>query len=202
MSNRNKSKESINYRTERVFKTIAVSDYLADYVNVPRFIEYCRKCGNYNTVWSCPEYDFDPVDLWNEYKTLDLELIKISFDKSAINKQYTKDEIVDIAIRTLRPEKRKMMIDFMAKEKEIPGSLSLSAGSCDFCMDDIADKNNNCAREVGGSCRHPEKLRYSIESLGGDVTKTAKDLFGIELQWSEGTALPEYFILMCGLLRR
>ena len=43
-------------------------------------------------------------------------------------------------------------------------------------------------------------MRYSIESLGGDVGKTTKDLLGLELKWMTEGRMPEHFILVNGLL--
>ena len=43
-------------------------------------------------------------------------------------------------------------------------------------------------------------MRYSIESLGGNVGKTASKLLGVELMWMEEKKLPAYFVLVNGLL--
>ena len=45
-------------------------------------------------------------------------------------------------------------------------------------------------------------MRYSIESIGGDVTAPLKDLFGLEIKWAEGNLMPEYHILLGGLLMK
>lgn len=50
--------------------------------------------------------------------------------------------------------------ELFIRELELPGSQSLSAGSCRIC------RINHCARKNGEPCRFPDKLRYSIESLG------------------------------------
>ena len=43
-------------------------------------------------------------------------------------------------------------------------------------------------------------MRYSIESLGGKVGLTASKLLGINLQWIEAGQIPDYFVLVGGLL--
>ena len=43
------------YTTKRYQATIPVSDYLRDYVDIPTFLECCKKCHNYETKWSCPD---------------------------------------------------------------------------------------------------------------------------------------------------
>lgn len=81
-----------------------------------------------------------------------------------------------------------------AKEAEYPGSVSLSAGSCTICGE------NNCTKKDGAPCRFPEKMRYSIEALGGNVGLTASRLLGIDLQWITEGQVPDYFVLVGGLL--
>lgn len=56
-----------------------------------------------------------------------------------------------------------------------------------------------CARIEGGPCRHPDKVRPSLEAIGFDIGKTAKDLLGLEIKWSRGGFIPEYLTLVCGI---
>ena len=77
-------------------------------------------------------------------------------------------------------------------EQEIPGSLALQSGRCLLC--------ERCAREEGKVCRHPQRLRYSIESLGGNVTATLQELLGVELQWYTADSSPAYLVQVGGLL--
>ena len=89
--------------------------------------------------------------------------------------------------------KQELSDELLEKEKEYKGSISLSAGSCIRC-------GGNCTRKEKKPCRFPEKLRYSIESLGGNVGLTISRLMGIKLEWIEEGKLPSYFVLVCGLL--
>ena len=79
-----------------------------------------------------------------------------------------------------------------AEEEENPGSESLSAGTCQIC--------SGCTRPAGEPCRFPEKRRYSIESIGGNVGKTISKLCGVDLEWIEEGKLPDHFVLVGGLL--
>ena len=81
-------------------------------------------------------------------------------------------------------------------EKEFPGSVSLSAGSCGMC------RGGGCTRPEGKPCRFPEKMRFSIESLGGNVGLTVSRLMGIELEWMEEGKMPSYFVLVGGLMKK
>ncbi len=57
-----------------------------------------------------------------------------------------------------------------------------------------------CTRTEKKPCRYPDQMRYSIESLGGNVGLTVSRLMGIELEWIEEGKMPSYFVLVAGLL--
>ena len=75
-----------------------------------------------------------------------------------------------------------LMDELLMMEKQLPQSVCLSAGNAG-----IVEK---------------ERMRYSIESLGGNVDKLCKDLLGISLEWGKGGALPEHITLVAGLLKK
>lgn len=181
------------YRTERYYAAIPVADYLEGYVDVDTFLECCKACPSYDHKWSCPSYDFDVLEYWKKYETLDLTAVKILFDEDYAGKKFSKEELDRIMENSLGKVKAELSDELLAREKEIPGSVSLSAGSCIRCK-------NGCTRGDGEPCRFPDKLRYSIESLGGNVGLTISKLMGIELEWMEEGVLPRHFVLVCGIL--
>ena len=110
------------YELERFNDEISVEEYLEKYVNVDEFLECCKACPCYGTVWSCPPYDFDPVeDYWKKHKTLEVHGYKINFKP---------DVTVDESQKIMQRVKALMSKEMFAKEAEIPGSVSLSAGNC------------------------------------------------------------------------
>ena len=50
------------YTLQKFERKISVTDYMSDYVNVEEFLECCRSCPNFDKVWSCPGYDFEPEE--------------------------------------------------------------------------------------------------------------------------------------------
>ena len=97
--------------------------------------------------------------------------------------------------QTLMAEvKAELTEELYQREEDYPNSQSLSAGSCQICTED------NCTRKIGEPCRFPDKMRYSIESVGGNVGLTCSKLLGIRLQWMEEGQIPDYFVLVGGLL--
>ena len=45
----------------------AIGEYLNNCVDVEKFLSCCKKCRNYGGIWSCPEFGFDPNDIWKSY---------------------------------------------------------------------------------------------------------------------------------------
>ena len=175
------------YRLERFEERIPVKDYIKDYVNVDEFLECCKRCPNYDKVWSCPSYDFKSEDYWKEYESLYILGYKINFDGTVSQEE---------SLKIMAEVKENMAGELFKMENQCPGSVSLSAGSCSLCG------KGNCTRPSGKPCRYPEKMRYSIDSLGGNVGKTVHDLLGIELEWIEEGKVPSYFVLVGGLLEK
>jgi len=172
-------------KIETYEKTIRVEDYIEGYVCVDEFLEMCKACENYNRKWSCPSYDFDPVeDYWKTFEQLYI------VGKKMILEEEDKENWQAL----MKEVKAELTRELAEKEKDYPCSQALSAGSCQVCGED------NCTRKTGEPCRFPDKMRYSVESLGGNVGLTCSKLLGIRLQWIEEGQIPDYFVLVGGLL--
>ena len=195
------------YTTERHEAIVSVEHYLEKYVDVETFLEACEACPNYGKIWSCPSYDFDVIEYWKKYSTLELVAVKIIFDETIAGKLLTKEEQEDISRNSIREVKEQLAAELYEREKAIPGSISLSAGSCTLCKGASAHTENGdpsegfCSRLKGEPCRYPDKMRYSIESLGGNVGTTLSELMEMELEWMQEGRMPSYFVLVSGLLR-
>lgn len=172
------------YSVEALEQEVSVSRYLKECVDVEQFLGYCQACENYGKRWSCPPYAFQPRQLWKQYKRLHL-FARILCPSS--------DETLTGLLKGMRAEKEKLMTELLVLERRKPGALALSAGSCALCGDD-------CTRPHGARCRHPEKMRRSIEALGGDVEKTMELYFHRPIVWIENGEIPSYLTLVGGLL--
>lgn len=180
------------YTVEPVSTEISVSQFLETYVDPPRFLSSCKECGNYGTVWSCPPYAFQPEELWRRYETLRLYGRRLIFTPAAREKRYSAQELGQVLEETLYRERDNMSEELLRLERSTPNSLAILAGSCRICK--------TCTRRSGEPCRHPERVRCSIESLGGDVGRIMDELLHMPLQWIQDGMLPEYLTLMGGLL--
>lgn len=184
----------LEYSAEPLENKISVSEYVKKYVDAPRFLECCRACPNYTVKWSCPPYDFEPLDLWKKFSAFWIFGTKLALG-GAEGSEWNVWEPGGDAREALAKEKSKLLARALSLEKEYEGSLGLSAGSCDLCGKD-------CTKRFGVPCRHPEQMRYSIEALGGDVCATAENLLSTPIKWMTDGKLPEYFVLVCGLLMK
>lgn len=174
-----------DYIIQRIEKEIPVEEYLEDYVAVEEFLECCKACPNYEKLWACPSYDFDVMEYWKNYRMLRVVACKIQFQPETTSER---------AMEIMEEVKGDMSRELYEEEKKYPGSISLSAGSCNICGP------AQCTRPKGEPCRHPQLLRYSLESLGGNVGHTVRKLMGIRLEWMEEGKVPSYFVLAAGLL--
>ena len=170
-----------------------VSDFVKNCVDVPRFLACCRECPNFDGRWSCPPYNFSVETLWKRYTSILLYEEKVYVDPVLREKVYSQDEINEISCELLAPVKRQMTGELLAMEGEYPGSRALFSGTCDFCT--------ICAKELNEQCFHPEKMRYSIEALGGNVAQAVQIYFDDTILWAKDGRLPEYYILLGGLLK-
>lgn len=168
-----------------------VEAYLRQCVDVERFLGYCRQCPNYTKRWSCPPFNFDVLVFWRRYTRIRLIFQKVEMPELA-GKADAQSRDQAAAIR--RRVKEEMLETQYALERAYPGSCALSAGSCWLCP--------SCARAAGAPCVHPELMRHSIEALGGDVGKTAKRYFDLELLWSKNGEVPSYSVLAAALLMK
>ena len=173
----------MNYSLERFEKETDIVSYIDGYVNVEEFLPRCMECGSYGRVWSCPPFQFDPMELWRSYRRILIQGYRLSFGE---------DRTKETMTEALWKVKEHLSEELFVQEREFPGSLALSAGSCQLC--------EGCTRPEGVSCRDKERMRYSIESLGGDCGGALEKYFGEILQWAHGNRLPEQIILLGGLL--
>lgn len=164
---------------------LSVDEYLRDGVDAARFLELCKACPNYDRRWTCPPLAFDPLAFWREFKTFRA----ISWSINARSDMTSDDALVE-----LRELKAQMLDELLDVERATEGSLALSAGTCELCAE--------CAKVRGEPCIMPEKMRSSVEALGGDVSLLAERYLGIKLEWFSATSRPKRLSLIGGVLYR
>lgn len=170
---------------------IPVQHLISGFQNRDYFLRFCKECENYNARWSCPSLDFDVNEYLTRFQYAHLISTKIVFKKETIEKVCTNEEVENVTNETIREVRKLLSEKLLGLEKRYPSSVSIVSGGCNICK--------TCARILGKPCIHPEKMRYSLNTFGFDITKILKELFQIDLIWSNGK-LPEYYTLVSAFL--
>ncbi len=175
---------SFQYHIREMTAETTVSAFVEGFVRVEKFLPFCRQCGSYNTRWTCPPFDFDPLTVWHAYTGLRLYARILQADAP--------EQPLEDALEALKQEKLRYRERLRQWEQATPGSQMLLAGTCHECPE--------CERTQGRPCKRPEMLRYSMEALGGDVEGCLQHYFHRPMLWGRDGKAPAYYALVGGLL--
>lgn len=145
------------------FETVLpAAEFAARFCDAEKSVRLCEKCPNYGTRWACPPFDekFD-IDAFSEVRII-VRRIKIS---GGFDETYKRARL-DFDACILRRE-----------SQSAAGTLGMFAGSCANCP------LEECTRKIGRKCIRADGLRTSLEAVGFDVSKIARELFGLEIEW-------------------
>ncbi len=169
--------------------TIDVAELMNRYLDAERVRSYCVQCSSYGKVWSCPPFDFTTEDYLTGLVTAHIFGTKIAFGDTLLSRQLSVDERKAVMAEAIDTAWADELPRLYALEASHPGSR-IFTGRCRLC------RPLCCSRVSNEPCRHPRRLRHSLESLGFDLEKTAADLLGIPLQWATEGKLPPYITLI------
>ena len=175
----------LSYTTESYTAEIEAKSYIEGFRRTDYFLEFCRQCKNYGRRYGCPPFDEKTLSLVDDYEKVRIMGIKIIPYNKLLPLIATND--------LMEPVITEMNEKLLELEQSTGGYAFGFVGSCPYCG------GLPCARITGKPCRHPDKVRPSLEAFGFDMSKTAKDLLGLEIKWSQGGLVPEYLTLVCGL---
>ena len=174
-----------NYSVTRFEKELSIDELLSTYFDFEKTHKLCSACSGYAQTWACPPFDFEPEDFFRQYSVFRLIVDRIDNAGAAD---------VDEAQQRLFTEKDRYDQEMLDLEKSIPGSYGLAAQECVQCK--------KCARLSGHPCVHPDKMRYSLEAIGCFPVELVHDKFGFDILWSDGESIPEYYLLVAGVLKK
>lgn len=184
---------SIRYQASIITGSCPMPDFIERYVNVKFFQGFCTACRYYGKNWSCTPHDFDVLKFLRSYRAIKLIGVKIKIDRRTTRGLLCKDFQVPPELNTVIDNEKARLTEMLIREERgNPGSRYLFAGQCEICP--------TCARAEGSPCRFPDRMRYSLESVGADVTKIANEILGLDILWMKDNKIPEYLTLVCGLL--
>ena len=124
------------------------------------FSELCKKCRNYDKKYSCPPKSPDFPSICQK-EGLFIVLFKCDLTQIKNTPEFNKIRIANSIMKS-RIDKlmRKLETDFNNKLK------FLSSGSCRLCK--------KCNLEKNLPCKYPQKMRFSLESIGINVEKITR----------------------------
>ena len=181
----------MDYSVEYRNNSMPMVDFRQKYQDREKYMTYCRECTNYNTVWSCPPLAFDVDEYLGRFAWINVVCAKIVLSSEVIVGADTPEKIKTVGWEILLTVKLDMEEKLRQLERKIPGSISLSSGGCNLCK--------ACSRKDAHPCRQPDRMRYSLDAFGFDLTAITKDMFDIDILWCR-ERLPDYFTLIHGIL--
>jgi len=181
----------MNYTVKTSEATIGASEFIARYRDVERFDAYCRQCPGYGMSWNCPPFDFDPRTRSDGFLTVRLMGTTIEFDEETRAACKTAGESASVGREAMAQVWKTLLPQLYELERQHPGSRCFTF-RCVLCPE-------GCTRPEGKPCRHPDKMRHSLESVGFDIEAMTRDLLGIELEWSTDGSLAKHITLVTAL---
>ncbi len=175
----------LKYTAERYSADIEAAEYIERFRRADYFMDFCRQCPNYASRYGCPPFDADPLTIIGKYSRV--RIIGMKVVPADRNLPLSRSH------ELMRPVLDGLNRELLIMEREMQGFCCAFAGACPYCG------GQPCARKLNQPCRHPDKVRPSLEAYGFDIGKTAHDLLGIDLLWSKDNLMPEYLTLVCGL---
>lgn len=182
---------AMNYSLSHKEVTVPADDFIRDYRDVERIRQYCLQCPGYGKAWNCPPFDFDPRTVSDGFKTVKLMATVIEFDEQTRADCKTAEQATAVGREAMQEVWNELLPRLYEMERQSPGSRVFTF-RCALCPE-------GCTRPQGKPCRHPDKIRHSLESVGFDVSAPARDLLGIDLEWSSDGSLVKHITLVTAL---
>lgn len=165
---------------EAFHTTIVSQAEMMAYHDPQRIEAYCQACDRYARYWSCPPFATPPLDQLPAWTHAILVIRKTSVAPDA-----SRDDLIRLFLDA------QQTLSALMSPCEQAGSTLVIAGHCFGC--------SNCTRGKGFDCCAPERMRYSLEALGFDITGLAQGLAGETVEWpKEGP--PETLMAVAALL--
>lgn len=139
----------------------------------------CKEgCPNYCNKWSCPPYAKSFLNSGKDYSKACLLCFSTEMEYySDIKNKYLAVKAANVTLKTL--------IEKCARSiEEYTNGYSLLSGSCRLCKP--------CHCKIKQPCKHPDKMRYSMEATGLNVQKLCFDFLEHSLLWYENKKVPQY----------
>lgn len=164
-----------------------------DLVNVDKskFDFLCHSgCRNYNHKYSCPPHSPNFEILKKKYKYLHAIFYKINLEPYP--QIYNTIRMANVVAKSKQRKMMDLISASLTNQKE--RFVALENGSCRLCK--------KCALLAKEKCKHPHKMRYSLEATGVNVNDLCLNCFKMPLQWYRKgkKQYPDYQGVVSGVL--
>ena len=181
----------MNYTVTTKEVTLDADELISRYRDVERIGAYCLQCPGYGTSWGCPPFDFDPRVVSDGFKTVKLMGTTLEFDEATRDACKTAEQSAKVGHEAMNEVWKTLLPQLYEMEREVPGSRCFTF-RCVLCPE-------GCTRPEGKPCRHADRLRHSLESVGFDIVAMTHDLLDIDLEWSTDGSLSKHITLVTAL---
>lgn len=139
---------------------------LFDYYKPDEIHSYCQRCPKYGRFWSCPPHNFNIPEYLKQYT-----FITIIANRIYLEPELSKEEQIACYHHTRKKTNNKLL----RRLEKLNDCEILISGHCWLCK--------TCMRTNSEQCISPEKLKYSLESLGFKISDIINNEFNDSLQW-------------------
>lgn len=174
--------------------TIGADEFIGRYRDVERIRQFCLTCPGYGMTWSCPPFDFAPRSVSDGFDRVRLMGTTIEFDEETRAACKSAEQSAMMGREAMQEVWQALLPRLYEMERQVPGSRCFTF-RCTLCPE-------GCTRPEGLPCRHRDKMRHSLESVGFDIEAMTRELFGIDLEWSTDGSLPKHITLVTALFTR
>jgi predicted metal-binding protein len=156
------------------------------YCDKLKFSKLCEQgCINFNQKYSCPPHSPSFKRYSNGATQLKVIYYQLHLNQYQELTPYNRVRASNSVLKSLLDRE---LLTFREQGYTIVGS-----GSCRACKP--------CGAKEGVRCKKPEKIIYSLESLGVDVTHLVNCCFGFDLQWYKKGFSQDFTSVVGGILR-
>lgn len=170
----------ITYRRD-----LPLADYIIKFRDSAKFINFCRNCNNYSKSWYCPPFTFSTDEVLQRFSNIEIIVFQIEMPRKGMS-------LTDARIY-LDPIRKRLDEQLLTTEKQKGGLAFSFAGHCLHCGD------IPCSRIGGELCRHPDKVRPSLEAYGFDLEATLTELFNMSMIWAKPGECPDPLHLIAAI---
>lgn len=191
-------------KAKTLIKTTTLTDLMVCH-NPKTVLGSCQSCDQYGRNHSCPPHIFDVDHYLKAYTSATLirteiestqlmplkdQLSYLQLSSRVLDQHRAKhehggvDPVSALAMFIYDRIKAQMTERLLSFEAFHSGVLGLPPGACTAC--------SVCLKTMDKACHQPQHLRYSLESLGFNVSDVLEQFFNQKLEWTKGE-LPSVF---------